>query len=235
MRALREDVIYLSVTAFGDAGPLKEQPGFDPLLQAHGGIMSVTGHPDGPPARVGTSVIDFGTGVWAALSVLAALRSRPLGAWLGTDAGLVLTYAGALIAALLPDIGLTAVVLGVAWYLAGCTWQWRRAGIGAVLAHMGELLERLLQLAVNTLSFLRVGAFALAHAGLSVAVMTLAEAAPGIVAGAIVLVLGNVAILVLEGLVVAVQTTRLILFEFFIRFFKAEGRPFHPMSPPMAG
>ncbi|MDX1566970.1 MAG: CoA transferase, partial [Longimicrobiales bacterium] len=63
-RSIREDLVYLSVTAYGERGPRKEHPGYDPLMQAYAGIMSVTGHPDGPPARVGGSVVDFGTGMW---------------------------------------------------------------------------------------------------------------------------------------------------------------------------
>jgi V/A-type H+-transporting ATPase subunit I len=79
-------------------------------------------------------------------------------------------------------------------------------------------------------SFVRVGAFALAHAGLCVAVVGIAEAAGP--AYWPVLVLGNAAIVALEGLVVGIQTTRLILFEFFIRFLSAGGRPFVPLLPP---
>lgn len=169
------------------------------------------------------------------LNALADSRRRRIGTWLRTSAGLVVIYAGALVAFGWPQAGLGAVALGAAWYLAGCAWEWRDHGIAVIAGHMAELLEHLLQLAVNTLSFLRVGAFALAHAGLSVAVMTLAESAPGLVLQLLVLVIGNAAILVLEGLVVAVQTTRLILFEFFIRFFRAEGRPFRPVAPPTAG
>jgi crotonobetainyl-CoA:carnitine CoA-transferase CaiB-like acyl-CoA transferase len=75
VRALRNDVIYASVSAYGE-GPLEHQPGYDPLLQAHAGLFSVTGHPGDAPARVGTSVVDLGTGIWTALGVLAALRTR---------------------------------------------------------------------------------------------------------------------------------------------------------------
>src|SRR5205823_5818551 len=52
------------------------QPGYDPLMQAFTGIVSVTGEPDRPGVRVGTSLIDLGTGVWAALGILAALHER---------------------------------------------------------------------------------------------------------------------------------------------------------------
>ena len=76
LRTRRPELIYASITGFGSTGPLSETPGYDPLIQAYSGIMSMTGHPDGPPARVGGAVVDIGTGMWTALGVLAALRER---------------------------------------------------------------------------------------------------------------------------------------------------------------
>lgn len=76
VRAWREDIIHLSVSAYGPDGPMRDQPGYDPLMQAYAGIISVTGQPGGEPTRVGGSVVDFGTGMWGAISVLAALRER---------------------------------------------------------------------------------------------------------------------------------------------------------------
>ena len=76
IRALRDDVIYMSISAYGDRGPMRELPGYDPLMQAFSGIMSVTGHPGTPPARIGGSVVDFGTGMWATIAILSALRTR---------------------------------------------------------------------------------------------------------------------------------------------------------------
>ena len=70
------EIVYVSVTAYGPTGPLKDLPGYDPLMQAYSGIMSVTGHDSSEPARVGSSVVDFGTGMWSALGVLAALHKR---------------------------------------------------------------------------------------------------------------------------------------------------------------
>jgi V/A-type H+-transporting ATPase subunit I len=104
--------------------------------------------------------------------------------------------------------------------------------LGAALAALGELVERTLQILINTLSFARVGAFALAHAGLSSAVVSLAGAIDNPIGWFVVLALGNLLILAIEGLVVSIQTTRLVLFEFFTRFFKPEGREFRPLIPP---
>jgi crotonobetainyl-CoA:carnitine CoA-transferase CaiB-like acyl-CoA transferase len=69
-------LIYCSVTPFGQTGPLRDRPGYDPMMQAYGGLMSVTGEPGRPPVRVGVSIIDMGTGMWAALAVMAALMRR---------------------------------------------------------------------------------------------------------------------------------------------------------------
>ena len=75
--ALRErnpKLVYATIGAFGRTGPLAGEPGYDPLMQAAAGIMSVTGETDGHPVRVGVSLIDIGTGVWAALAIVAALH-----------------------------------------------------------------------------------------------------------------------------------------------------------------
>jgi crotonobetainyl-CoA:carnitine CoA-transferase CaiB-like acyl-CoA transferase len=73
-------VVYCSIAAFGTVGPLREHPGYDPLMQAAGGIMSVTGEAGRQPVRAGVSVVDQGTGMWAVIAVLAALRARDAGA-----------------------------------------------------------------------------------------------------------------------------------------------------------
>src|SRR5439155_243731 len=61
---------------FGTSGPLRDMPGYDPMMQAYAGLMSVNGHPGQEPVRVGTSIVDMGTGMWAALGIVAALRER---------------------------------------------------------------------------------------------------------------------------------------------------------------
>lgn len=69
-------LIYCSITGFGAAGPHRDRPGYDPLIQAYSGIMSITGEAEGPPVRVGPSLVDMGTGVWAALGILGSLYQR---------------------------------------------------------------------------------------------------------------------------------------------------------------
>ncbi len=69
-------LVLCEIVAFNPGTSRAERPGYDPLLQAHAGLMSVTGPEGGPPMRVGTSVVDLGAGTWGALGVLAALRHR---------------------------------------------------------------------------------------------------------------------------------------------------------------
>ena len=189
-------------------------------------------HPLGEPLTVLGMALGFGVAVILVGLLLNALQARwrgELGHWFATDAGIVVAYLGAVGTALDARL-LWALPAGLAWSLAGSALLAPADRLGALSHAAGETIERVLQLGVNTVSFVRVGAFALAHAGLSTAVVGIAEAA-----GAAywpVLVIGNVAIIALEGLVVGIQTTRLILFEFFIRFLTAQGRPFEPLLPP---
>ena len=76
LRARNPRLVYCSIGAFGRRGPLAGQPGYDPLMQAFAGIVSLTGEPDRPGVRVGASLVDIGTGVWAALGIVAALYER---------------------------------------------------------------------------------------------------------------------------------------------------------------
>jgi len=76
LRALKPDLIYCTIGAFGANGPLKDRPGYDPLMQAFAGMMSVTGEPDQRPVRVGTSIIDMAAGMWAVIGVFSALLQR---------------------------------------------------------------------------------------------------------------------------------------------------------------
>ncbi len=76
LRARNPHLVYCSIGAYGRVGPLAREPGYDALMQAAGGLISITGEPGRPGVRVGSSLIDQGTGTWAALGVLAALLER---------------------------------------------------------------------------------------------------------------------------------------------------------------
>jgi crotonobetainyl-CoA:carnitine CoA-transferase CaiB-like acyl-CoA transferase len=76
LRALNPRLVYCSITGYGRTGPYAEKPGYDFVIQAEGGIMGLTGPIEGPPYRVGISIIDVTTGMFAATAILAALRAR---------------------------------------------------------------------------------------------------------------------------------------------------------------
>jgi crotonobetainyl-CoA:carnitine CoA-transferase CaiB-like acyl-CoA transferase len=69
-------LVYCSIGAYGRTGPLSREPGYDALMQAAGGLVSMTGEPGRPGVRVGSSLIDMGTGMWSALGTAAALLER---------------------------------------------------------------------------------------------------------------------------------------------------------------
>lgn len=151
--------------------------------------------------------------------------------WWRSRAGLVAAYASLLATPLLPAAG-WGIAAGVTWCLLGEAVPARGRRLSALGGAVAEVLETLLQLVVNTISFARVGAFALAHAGLSAAIAGIADGLRSTLAAGLVMVIGNVVVIVLEGLVVSIQTTRLVLFEFFIRFLRTGGRPFRPLPAP---
>jgi crotonobetainyl-CoA:carnitine CoA-transferase CaiB-like acyl-CoA transferase len=76
MCALNPRLIYCSVWAFGAKGPLRQAPGFDPLLQAYGGVMSLTGRPDDPPTFCAPAINDRATAQWCVIGALGALQAR---------------------------------------------------------------------------------------------------------------------------------------------------------------
>jgi crotonobetainyl-CoA:carnitine CoA-transferase CaiB-like acyl-CoA transferase len=76
LRAEKPALIYCNLTAFGRTGPKRMEPGYDPMMQAFGGIMSVTGHEGADPVRVGPSLVDQGAGMWCVIGTLSALLAR---------------------------------------------------------------------------------------------------------------------------------------------------------------
>jgi crotonobetainyl-CoA:carnitine CoA-transferase CaiB-like acyl-CoA transferase len=76
VRARHPRLVYCAVGAFGTQGPLRNNPGYEPMVQAFAGLMMLQGTADGGPMRIGTQVLDHGTGMWAAMGCLAALFQR---------------------------------------------------------------------------------------------------------------------------------------------------------------
>ncbi|HIZ20600.1 MAG TPA: ATPase [Firmicutes bacterium] len=99
-----------------------------------------------------------------------------------------------------------------------------------ILQNFFEMFELMLSYLSNTMSFLRVGAFVLIHAGMMMAVFTLAELAGGVGYVAIV-IFGNALVMCMEALLVAIQVLRLEFYEMFSRYYNGDGRPFKPLDP----
>jgi len=76
LTAEKPSLIWCNLGAFGSVGPLRDRPGYDPMMQAYGGLMSLLGEDGRPPVRVGVSIIDIATGMWSVIGILAALQER---------------------------------------------------------------------------------------------------------------------------------------------------------------
>ena len=74
--AEKPGLVWCNLGAFGSTGPLRDRPGYDPMMQAYGGLMSLLGEDGRPPVRVGVSIIDIATGMWSVIGILAALQER---------------------------------------------------------------------------------------------------------------------------------------------------------------
>src|SRR5690606_27485667 len=74
LKAINPRLVYCSISAYGQTGPRAQEGGFDLTMQAMSGIMSVTGTADGPPVKCGVPISDFATGLYAAFSIVSALR-----------------------------------------------------------------------------------------------------------------------------------------------------------------
>ena len=179
------------------------------------------------PLAIGVLIILLGL----VLSGVEARLRGTLRQWWWRDAAVLVLYLSVL-AALFQPLAIACAGLALLWYLAGsvanCTGNpWRCLG-----SDVGRLSHSALELGLNTLSFIRLGAFALAHAALSHTLVDITGMIDSPALQLIALTVGHGLIIVLEGLVVFVQTTRLVLFEFFIRFLRADGRLLRPLQAP---
>ncbi|MBW2104990.1 MAG: CoA transferase [Deltaproteobacteria bacterium] len=78
IKSVNNQLIYASISGFGHYGPYKDKPGYDIIGQAMGGIMSITGWPDGPPTRTGTAIADILAALFCTIGILSALQARTL-------------------------------------------------------------------------------------------------------------------------------------------------------------
>ena len=108
-------------------------------------------------------------------------------------------------------------------------WQPEKWGEYCVQSFF-ELFEMCLGYVTNTMSFLRVGAYILVHAGMMLVVFTLAEMVGGIIGYPLVVIVGNGLVMALEALLVAIQVLRLDYYEIFSRFYVGDGRAFKPVT-----
>ena len=76
VKQIKSDIIYASISGFGQSGPYRDLKGYDAVAQAMSGIMASTGEPDRAPVRVGPSLIDMGTGMYVVIGIMDALRKK---------------------------------------------------------------------------------------------------------------------------------------------------------------
>jgi len=165
---------------------------------------------------------------WSLLGLLATffLRGFPIPAWVFTVLIILGVFAGIILSE-----PLKRLVEGHRPLIEG--------GVGMyVVQTAAELFEKSLSIFSNTMSYVRVGAFAVAHAGFCLAVFVFAGLASG---GAntgigywVVVVIGNIVVILMEGFIVFIQTMRLHFYEFFSKFFSGGGAPYEPLALPSA-
>lgn len=104
--AAKPGLVFCNLGAFGTKGPLRDRPGYDPMMQAYSGLMSLLGEDGRPPVRVTASIVDMGSAMWAVIGILSALRERDR------------TGKGGIVDASLYETGLTWMNIYLADYLA---------------------------------------------------------------------------------------------------------------------
>lgn len=207
---------------------------FGELFGIEGVLPVIWFRPLDEPLRVLAVSLLIGCGLILTGMLFSAIEAKWRGAlreWFAADAPVMGLYIAAVLAVFQPSALLVMPFL-LLWYLGGSAlYQHRRGKINPV-GIIGRLLQSGFELLLHNFSFIRIGAFALAHAGLTTTVVMLADDMQNGASRLAVLLTGHLLVAGIEGLVVFIQTTRLIFFEFFINFLRADGRPLKPLSLP---
>ena len=124
LRVTKPELVHCEIGAFGHVGPMNDLPGYDPLMQAFSGIMSITGEEGQSPVRAGVSIVDFGTGMWAVIGILAALHRRQT------------KYCGASVNASLLETAIAWMSVGIANFNADGDLSGRHgSGVAFIVPH----------------------------------------------------------------------------------------------------
>jgi len=164
-------------------------------------------------------------------SGIEAYWKEKLHSWLILEVAVLALYTSGLIGLFIPEV-LIVTPLALGFYLFGVVITYHGSFFSKIVNGLGSLFESIFELTLHTLSFMRVGVFALAHEGMSIAVNQLTDGIENIYLYGLALAVGHLFVITVETLIVFIQTTRLVLFEFFIRFLRAEGRVFNPLNLP---
>lgn len=219
-------LVYCGISAAGFGLFFGEFFGIQDLLPA------ICGCPLDHPVEVLLATLLVGIGVillGLCFSGIEAYWRGELGVWSLDGAPVLLLYIAAA-CTLIWHEAKVAIFIALVWYTIGIVVLCRKSDLRCVRERLGHLLQSAFQLIINTLSFMRVGAFALGHSAFSVVVLELMQSTQNLLYQLLIFVIGHAFVILLEGLIVMIQTSRLILFEFFIRFLRFEGRIYKPLT-----
>lgn len=205
---------------------------FGEFFGIHGLLHAPFGHIMDQPLHILVSTMVLGIGLLLLGLIFSGIQAWwrcEFPRWLLEEAPLILLYVSLVILPVWPQTWMSAV-LAISWYLAGMLTFCQENRGRCFGGRLGHLVESTFQLLLATLSFMRVGAFALAHTAFSGMALQLVQQIDNPVLQALVFVLAHLAIMVVEGLIVLIQTTRLIVLEFFTRFLSFGGRIYTPLT-----
>jgi V/A-type H+-transporting ATPase subunit I len=161
---------------------------------------------------------------WSGVFMAMQILSPSTGAKSGFQKALPFMLGGAFVLLLLQE--------PISRFLMGKKKLFHEGAVTGLMEAVMEMLETFLGFLANTVSFIRVAAFALAHAGLFMAVFELCKGVQNVAHGSVslvIMIVGNIGIIMLEGLVVTIQSVRLEFYEFFTRFFEHGNNPYKPV------